>query len=612
MKRTESESEDGTATESKRETGTKGGSGSGRERADARADPVASLHRSVGNRAIQRSSRTGNLQPGVSVSEPDDGAEREADRVAESVTRSPEPAGGQRRSPAGLTDTVGPHRASTGGAGGVLVQRQPEDGASNGGGGSGVLGSIGESVSEGVRQAGEAVSEGVREAGEAVAWGAQKAVEVVQKDLFETPGVLVEDATVYESPPSNQGQGQGQGGGDGSGSETESSGESRQAGGSGGGSGSQSGGESVAEGDQVFVRRLTLVDGSPWYEVETRTSGGTAARYVRPESVMLWYGSVDTGPDEVRSKVDGEGTGGEGGPETGDEQQQPGAARERMVQLAQQKWKKGIEDFDVGDTHHDFDLGTAHVLGSLDSEIGTSDVADKVRITSARELEQNEAEMKSEGVKVAVTGVPESKADEELKQDIANILNIYVATGGSAVGDEYTGKVQKEHWCARFVGSLARSAGVQQEVLEQTLWSTTRAYEGSLEKSLRDETQVPTDTPPLKRVEGDPQPGDIVTVKQWNDGETYRGVDPGGHVTLAAGAPRNGYLPTIEGNGKGWHPSGEWTEGIVKRFRPMSGEDGAKQVYRLTKEHFEGGGKARHVREKAKNVGEDVAGSGGE
>lgn len=54
------------------------------------AGSVGSLHRTVGNQAVKRLYRTGNLQAKLAVSQPDDPAEREAERVADQVIRMKE------------------------------------------------------------------------------------------------------------------------------------------------------------------------------------------------------------------------------------------------------------------------------------------------------------------------------------------------------------------------------------------------------------------------------------------------------------------------------------------------------------------------------------------
>ena len=52
-----------------------------------RSRPVASLHRTVGNQELQRLHQEGHLQAKLTVSQPNDEYEREAERVAEQVTR---------------------------------------------------------------------------------------------------------------------------------------------------------------------------------------------------------------------------------------------------------------------------------------------------------------------------------------------------------------------------------------------------------------------------------------------------------------------------------------------------------------------------------------------
>lgn len=51
-----------------------------------RRDGVASVQRSVGNQTVQRLADSGQAPEGLTVSQPGDPAEREAERVAEQVT----------------------------------------------------------------------------------------------------------------------------------------------------------------------------------------------------------------------------------------------------------------------------------------------------------------------------------------------------------------------------------------------------------------------------------------------------------------------------------------------------------------------------------------------
>ena len=55
------------------------------------ASPICRLQRSIGNRAITNLLRTSAIQTKLTISEPGDEYEREADRVADHVMRMPEP-----------------------------------------------------------------------------------------------------------------------------------------------------------------------------------------------------------------------------------------------------------------------------------------------------------------------------------------------------------------------------------------------------------------------------------------------------------------------------------------------------------------------------------------
>lgn len=86
MRRTQSQADRESRAGSTRLTGRDRETG----RVCARSDPVVSIHRTVGNQAVQRlaeDERSGML----AVSRPNDPAEREADRVADSVMRSRSP-----------------------------------------------------------------------------------------------------------------------------------------------------------------------------------------------------------------------------------------------------------------------------------------------------------------------------------------------------------------------------------------------------------------------------------------------------------------------------------------------------------------------------------------
>lgn len=81
MERTSADRDKEKESSSDRQRGTEQESGS----SNAEADPVASLHQTVGNQAVQRLYEEGFLQPKLEVNQPDDEAEREAERVAENV-----------------------------------------------------------------------------------------------------------------------------------------------------------------------------------------------------------------------------------------------------------------------------------------------------------------------------------------------------------------------------------------------------------------------------------------------------------------------------------------------------------------------------------------------
>ena len=88
MERTASEpARENRSEQSRRETAP--------ERKEGRAENdrpgLASLHRSVGNRAVQDLHERGDLQAKLAVSQPTDRSEREAERVAEEVVNGPDP-----------------------------------------------------------------------------------------------------------------------------------------------------------------------------------------------------------------------------------------------------------------------------------------------------------------------------------------------------------------------------------------------------------------------------------------------------------------------------------------------------------------------------------------
>src|SRR3990172_999350 len=56
------------------------------------AHAVMSLHGAIGNQNAQRLLRSGAIQAKLAVSQPNDPYEREADRVADQVPQTPEPA----------------------------------------------------------------------------------------------------------------------------------------------------------------------------------------------------------------------------------------------------------------------------------------------------------------------------------------------------------------------------------------------------------------------------------------------------------------------------------------------------------------------------------------
>lgn len=122
MKRAAAESEqEKTATttrqnESRQDTGESTG----------RSGPVASLHRTVGNQAVQELHENGDLQAKLEVSQPDDKYEREAERVADAVT---DPQAGHRRVQPGIVGPkTGPSRSP-----GDDLQRSADDGVADAG-----------------------------------------------------------------------------------------------------------------------------------------------------------------------------------------------------------------------------------------------------------------------------------------------------------------------------------------------------------------------------------------------------------------------------------------------------------------------------------------------
>ena len=58
---------------------------------DAPVDRILYLQRTAGNQAVQRLIRSGTLQAKLSIGQPGDIYEQEADRVADAVMRMPEP-----------------------------------------------------------------------------------------------------------------------------------------------------------------------------------------------------------------------------------------------------------------------------------------------------------------------------------------------------------------------------------------------------------------------------------------------------------------------------------------------------------------------------------------
>jgi hypothetical protein len=77
------------ASESDSETRTREGRGDAERTTSAQSDAapaqVPTLHRPVGNQAVQALQDRGELQAKLSVSQPSDPSEREAERVAEAV-----------------------------------------------------------------------------------------------------------------------------------------------------------------------------------------------------------------------------------------------------------------------------------------------------------------------------------------------------------------------------------------------------------------------------------------------------------------------------------------------------------------------------------------------
>ena len=65
--------------------------GSVARRTDPVSDRMASLHETVGNRAVQRLFESGLLRAKLGLGRPGDRFEQEADRVADQVMRMPEP-----------------------------------------------------------------------------------------------------------------------------------------------------------------------------------------------------------------------------------------------------------------------------------------------------------------------------------------------------------------------------------------------------------------------------------------------------------------------------------------------------------------------------------------
>ncbi len=54
-------------------------------------DHILHLQRTIGNQAVQRLFKSGTLQAKLRIGKPNDKYEQEADRVADQVTRMPEP-----------------------------------------------------------------------------------------------------------------------------------------------------------------------------------------------------------------------------------------------------------------------------------------------------------------------------------------------------------------------------------------------------------------------------------------------------------------------------------------------------------------------------------------
>lgn len=77
---------------------------------DRRRTRVATLHRARGNQAVQELARRGAIQPRLTVSDPHDESEREAERVAETVLADDEPA------PAAGTDVAVRHTGTEAGS----------------------------------------------------------------------------------------------------------------------------------------------------------------------------------------------------------------------------------------------------------------------------------------------------------------------------------------------------------------------------------------------------------------------------------------------------------------------------------------------------------------
>lgn len=358
-------------------------------------------------------------------------------------------------------------------------------------------------------------------------------------------------------------------------------------------------GVNVNSGDQVFIRCVDPTD-SDKYLVKFKNSPDPVSASVPKNNVEPWTAAVDpeSSLSEIKEDLEDETDGSASGKEESkDGSTERAAKRRKMIQLAHEQWSKGIAD-----TDHRTDIGRIHVIEELNSKIDTKNV----KLTSKSTYKKGNLE---DTIKVVVTNVDKSmnKGDRgELREDIANLLNIFVATGPGQVSpkgnenvDKYVGG-EKEAWCGRFVGSLAAEVDVRTDVIERAMVSTYKLLEAGETGVYGSEGYAATspakekkelkgkgiygmqkrlhELPTITQVDS-LKPGDIVTVETSSNGKSY-----GDHIVLAADSPIDGYLPTVEGNGSGWQPDGTWVQGIVKRFRAT---DKIKKKYRLTKEHFE-------------------------